>query len=59
MTSLGFPNKFNKDISGLIAEYIIEKPLKLRDWINVNKLNWNCLTMNKNSIDFLEKIKIS
>ena len=34
----------------------LNKPIyKLRDWIDVDKLNWRMLSMNKNSINLLEK----
>ena len=31
--------------------------LKLRDWIDVNKLNWNHLSENPNAIDILKENK--
>ena len=30
---------------------------KLRDWIDINKLNWQGLTENPNAIDLLEQNK--
>jgi hypothetical protein len=30
---------------------------KLRDWIDIDKLNWNILCINPNSIKLLEKIR--
>ena len=29
--------------------------LKLRDWVDSNKLDWNCLSRNLNAVDLLEK----
>jgi len=29
--------------------------LKLRDWVNVDTINWDCLAVNPNAIDLLEK----
>ena len=29
--------------------------LKLRDWININKINWNYLSKNPNAIELLKK----
>ena len=29
--------------------------LKLRDWIDINKLNWNLLSLNPNAISLLNK----
>ena len=31
---------------------------KLRDWIDINKLNWDYLCLNPNAIELLRKIKI-
>ena len=33
------------------------KILKLRDWIDIHKLNWNVLSSNKNAISLLEENK--
>ena len=32
--------------------------LKLRDWININSLNWFSLSKKPNAIELLKKIKI-
>ena len=32
------------DICNIVAEYTV--PLKLLDWININKINWNWLSLN-------------
>jgi hypothetical protein len=32
--------------------------LKLRDWIDINKINWCSLSLNPNAIELLKKIKI-
>ncbi len=29
--------------------------LKLRDWIDINKINWNGLSYNPNAIELLKK----
>jgi hypothetical protein len=29
--------------------------LKLRDWIDINKLNWNELSFNSNAIELLKE----
>ena len=29
--------------------------LKIRDWIDINKLNWDSLSLNSNAVDILEK----
>ena len=31
---------------------------KFRNWIDVNKIDWNILSCNVNAINILEKIKI-
>ena len=31
--------------------------LKLRDWIDINKINWNSLSFNSNSIELLKENK--
>ena len=31
--------------------------LKLRDWININKINWNNLSLNPNAIELLKENK--
>jgi hypothetical protein len=32
--------------------------LKLRDWIDINKIDWDTLSINPNAIELLKKIKI-
>jgi hypothetical protein len=32
--------------------------LKLRDWIEIDKLSWDCLSKNPNAIELLKKIRI-
>ena len=53
MTSLGFPAKFDKDIASCIAEFLIDPPYKLRDWIIKDKLNWCMLSINYYAVDLL------
>ncbi len=31
--------------------------LKLRDWIDINKINWHSLSINPNAIELLKKNK--
>jgi hypothetical protein len=31
--------------------------LKLRDWIDINKINWDCLSLNPNAIKLLKENK--
>jgi hypothetical protein len=38
MTSIGFPQKFDKNVASIIAEYVTPKPQKFLDWILVPKL---------------------
>ena len=34
----------------------LNKPIyKLRDWIDINKLNWNTLNLNNNAFELLKK----
>ena len=34
----------------------LNKPIwKLRDWIDVDKINWDNLSLNKNAINLLER----
>jgi len=36
----------------------LNKPIyKLKDWININKLNWNNLSLNSNAIKLLKEIQ--
>ena len=65
MTSLGFENKFDKDISSIISEYLIEIPVKIKDYFLNNidgkvsrndiEINWGkiCETSEKKYIDYL------
>jgi len=55
MTSLGFKQKFDIDISSVIANFIVDKPLKIRNWIDINKLNWEKLSSVPGSINLIEK----
>ena len=36
-------------------EFQYKKYLKLRNWVNINKLDWNYLSENPNAIEFLER----
>src|SRR5437588_230151 len=42
-----------KDITKEILQYANE--YILLEWIDINKLNWNCLSLNPNAIHLLEK----
>ena len=46
----------NNDICFIIAKYVNEK-YKLLDWININRLNNNNLSLNKNAIELLKENK--
>jgi len=59
MTELGFPN-FDKDISSVISDYYVEKPVKFRDYFlnNINalkKIDWYHIykITNKIQIDYI------
>lgn len=41
MTSVGFPCKFDKNVSLMIATFLIEVPYKFLDWVQVDKLIWS------------------
>jgi len=63
MTELGYPQQFDKDISSIIAEYLVEKPIKFKDYIlnNIESLYNNhvlylhqiCANGEKIYIDYL------
>ena len=43
------------DLNTIVAEYAIDKlPIKLLDWIPINKLNMSLLSTNITAIPFLE-----
>jgi RimJ/RimL family protein N-acetyltransferase len=42
-----------RDITNIIASYACEYILK--DWINMKKISWDCLSMNTAAIHILEK----
>jgi hypothetical protein len=46
MTSIGFPNKFDKNVSFLIATFLVPKSRKLLDWIIPEKLDWELVIPN-------------
>ena len=60
MTELGFSKQFDKDISGIISEYLIETPVKIKDYF-LNKSNlmdsiswsWLCQTADKIYINYI------
>ena len=56
MTSLDFINKFDKDISSIISEYITEKQYKIKKWINIDKINFKliCSTIKEKHINSLD-----
>ena len=31
---------------------------KLKDWVDINKIDWDCLSLNSNAIELLKKIGI-
>jgi hypothetical protein len=41
------------DIQAIVASYIIPMPMKLRDWVDVYELDWECLSLNPAAIDLL------
>ena len=47
MTSLGFKQKFDKDVSGAIAKFLVKIPIKLKDWIPQDKIDWKSLCQNE------------
>ena len=49
--------KMNTDICSLIASFIIKEKYELLDWINKTHLHIDILSLNKFSIDYLEKKK--
>ena len=38
-----------------LNKIVMEQFIKLRDWIDIDKLDWNNLSLNPNAIDLLEK----
>jgi hypothetical protein len=40
MTSLGFPKQFDKNVSFVISEFLVEKQYKFLEWIDLDKLEW-------------------
>jgi hypothetical protein len=44
MTSIGFPNKFDKNVSYVVATFLTPIPKKFLDWIPLNKVNWPCMS---------------
>jgi hypothetical protein len=36
---------------------IYVKMLKLRDWVYINKIDWECLSLNPNTIELLKENK--
>lgn len=45
--------QLNKDICAVIAKYIPSKKYELLDWIDINKLNWQMLSLNPHAIELL------
>jgi len=39
----------------IIASYLTKPKMKLLDWININKLDWDILSINPNAIHLLEQ----
>jgi hypothetical protein len=46
-----------RDLVDIVSEYVIEKPLKLRNWITNIKINWTHLSSNPAAIHMLESNK--
>ena len=42
------------DLLRIVASYLVKPKMKLLDWIDVNKLNWEQLSSNLNANDLLE-----
>ena len=43
------------DVLKIVASYLVKPKMKLLDWILLNKINWNNLSLNPNAIQLLEK----
>jgi hypothetical protein len=46
--------QLTKNVLGIIAEYTLRVPVKLPDWIDETKLDWNTISLNPLAIHLLE-----
>jgi hypothetical protein len=45
--------QIDKDVSNIISSYVVEKPLKLLDWIPKDKLNWYWICKNNKNMNYI------
>ena len=52
MTSIGFPQQFNKDVASIVALFLCSEPYKFWHWIDPEKLNWAilCKTLHESTL---------
>ena len=43
-----------KDLALLTSEYLVNSEYKLKDWIDLEKINWSYLSLNSAAIDLLK-----